>query len=161
MRANKAMGLAGAAAAVTFTSMAPAATAEQKIPVQSSITAVRTDDARDVINCAIDKQVPHKSTHDPTTVNVVAKLTCSKPVAKINANVKLYKAGALASDSGPVEISGKPTLVVNAAAPCINDTYGSWRGYTVTFPPGYNPPTQSWPTNPQDGYTAPEPVNNC
>lgn len=116
-----------------------------------------------IIDCSTDFQVPHKSTHDPTTVNVVAKVTCTQAVPKISVDVALYRNGALVAQSGYQSASNTTSKQVNAAAACINDLYGSWRGFTIVFPSGYVPQTASWPPSSDIslGFGPANQVTNC
>lgn len=129
------------------------------------ITATRSTGvgARDVITCEADKQVPHKSTHNPASVNVVAVVKCTKPVDRISANIALYRNGALIRQSGYQNSFGKARAKVNTSGACLNATYGSWRGFTIDFPTGYLPQSQTWPPEGQNdlGYGPANQVTTC
>jgi hypothetical protein len=101
------------------------------------------------IVCHLSVANPHKSTHVPGTINVVATLSCTglNP-AYSSVTVQLYKIvctpgcnavayGAAGSASGRY----KQSISANSAGPCTSGQYyGAAYGY-VQAPPGVNPPT--------------------
>jgi hypothetical protein len=110
-----------------------------------SITAVRTVKTgravvEQTITCTPNVQNPHKSTHVPGTVNIVATISCTAPVPTLQVNAALYYNGLLAAQSGYNNVAGSYAQN-NAAVPCANGTYQGWGGFVVVFPPGYTPPS--------------------
>lgn len=114
----------------------------------TSITARRTVHnnsaipADSVITCTVAVDNPHNSGHVFGTVNVVARASCTAAVPQVSITAYLYPPVPYATVVGPTN-SGTISVSSNAARSCSN---GNWQGYgymSVTFPPGYNPPTGS------------------
>ena len=93
-----------------------------------------------VIICNLRVDNPHKSSHVPGTVNVVARFNCTSSVSGIQMTVTLERDGVEVARS-PVNSSGSASLRGNAATPCINGTYQGTARAVVTFPPGHWPST--------------------
>jgi hypothetical protein len=90
------------------------------------------------ITCTLSIDNPHKSTHVPTTVNVVAHWVCTAPVSSLSMTVRLFR-GSTQVGQGSSSNSGQATLNGNAAANCVNGSYHGTATGTVVFPPGYTP----------------------
>jgi hypothetical protein len=104
-----------------------------------------------IITCALTIDNPHKSTHVPSTVNVVAHWICDYPVASLSMNVQLFF-GVLQVGSGHSANVGQASLNGNAASNgCVTGTYYGYVQGTVTFPPGYTPQS-AYRTNASQGY---------
>lgn len=108
--------------------------------VTATITGTNLSSAN-VITCTGQAQYPHKSSHVPGTVNVVATVSCTAAVTSIGIRAALYRNGALVKDSGAKYVYGTSFAQNNAAETCHNATYQGWMSFTVTFPPGYSPAT--------------------
>jgi hypothetical protein len=96
-----------------------------------------------VITCTGNVQHPHKSSHVPGTVNVVVTVTCTQSVPVIGIRAALYRDTVLVADSGQSNFYDVSFAQTNAAEPCHTAWYQGWMGFTVVFPPGYNPPDGS------------------
>ena len=94
-----------------------------------------------VINCTVQINDPHKSTHLPTNVNVVGTVKCSASMASISMTVILFNNGRLIGINTKANV-GKSSISVNAAANCIPSTYQGKGTATLVFPPGYFPSPQ-------------------
>lgn len=91
------------------------------------------------ITCTLSIASPHRSTHNPAVVNVVATWKCDANVASLSMTVKLYTFAGVQQASDSFKNSGKQALKGHAASVCIPDFYyGTARG-TVVFPAGYSP----------------------
>src|SRR3979411_2213544 len=82
-----------------------------------SSTATAGVGVQNVITCGISVDNPHKSTHVPGTVNVVARVACSAPISEINGIVGLYRNAVLVSYSTGQNF-GSATLTMNTTKPC-------------------------------------------
>ena len=127
-------GVSGAASAGSHSSR-QAATATVTLKLLQPAAA---DVAQQTITCTLSIDNPHKSTHVPTTVNVVAHWACTAPVASLSLSVKLYR-GVVQVGSGNSSNAGQAALNGNAAANCVNGQYLGTATGTVVFPPGYTP----------------------
>ncbi|GAA3182944.1 MULTISPECIES: hypothetical protein [Streptomyces] len=100
----------------------------------------------DVIHCKIHTANPHYSHHahgeNRHRVNVVATVTCTKPVAQLSERVGLYKNGTIYKRSGVATVAGKKFVKQNASRRCVkNKNYAGYAKASVLFPPGYSPRT--------------------
>ncbi|TYC12420.1 hypothetical protein FXF65_24545 [Actinomadura syzygii] len=89
---------------------------------------------------------PHYSHHahakNQSVVNVVADITCTKPVARLTIRVRLWKNGRAYKTSAQVSKAGKAYLRQNAAGPCVaKQTYRGEAWVYVKPPPGHQPPS--------------------
>ena len=109
------------------------------------------------ITCTISIDNPHKSTHVPTTVNVVShwNLRCDRAEANTRHQAVPRSAtsrfGTFRGERVPSVLNG------NAAASCVNGQYLGEATGTVVFPLGYNPPSGS--AGPVDSGVVP--IGNC
>ena len=108
------------------------------------------------ITCTISIDNPHKSTHVPTTVNVVSHWNCDAIVQKLTLDTKLYR-GVQQVGSGHSEGTGTFVLNGNAAVSLCQRTIPGEATGTVVFPLGYNPPSGS--AGPVDSGVVP--IGNC
>lgn len=97
------------------------------------------------VHCAIKVDYPHKSKHEPTTINVEATVTCDPPGAlTIGQIVTLYRAPIPGPNvpvgTGIPGVGAGTSLTSNAAAPCINGSYFGAADAALTFPPISIPP---------------------
>lgn len=112
-------------------------------PQSATISATRAASGQapqETITCDLTIDYPHKSTHVPATVNVVAHWVCTAPVASLSMDVQLYY-GPSEVGTGHSANTESATLNGNAAASC---SPGQWYGYVqghVVFPPDYEPPS--------------------
>jgi hypothetical protein len=98
--------------------------------------------ADSVIVCTLQIQNPHKSTHVPGTVNIVATYSCSATVVELDIEITLYRNGLYVSDgSDSVEVTS--AMQANAATGCVSGTYQGVAIGHVQFPAGYEPNTQA------------------
>jgi len=96
-------------------------------PQTFSVAAVRTimdENSRaavqsSTITCTHSIGDPHKSTHDPTKVNVVSKVVCTAPVARLVINpIDLFRNFFLVA-RGSNANTGQAYIQANAATTCI------------------------------------------
>jgi hypothetical protein len=125
--------LVGVQSAVSASSGQQSATASHS---QRGLMPAFTDQS--TITCTLSIDNPHKSTHVPTTVNVVAHWVCTAPVSSLSMTVRLFR-GSTQVGQGSSSNSGQATLNGNAAANCVNGSYHGTATGTVVFPPGYTP----------------------
>jgi hypothetical protein len=103
--------------------------------------------AADVITCTAQANYPHNSSHVPGTVNAVITTSCTKPETQIEGIMSLYRNNVFVA-SGDNTTTGSASMNMNAATPCVNGSYHSEGGVSVTFPPGYTPPfADLWPVS--------------
>ncbi len=95
------------------------------------------------IDCVLNVQNPHNSSHVGGTVNVVARVTCTSPVESITVRAALYRNGALVKDSGPSTRTGVASYQNNAAVSCVSGRYQGWGSNVIQYPPGYTPSSTS------------------
>lgn len=93
-----------------------------------------------IVGCHFQVDRPHKSTHVPGTVNVVAWIRCNRPVDRIEMTLGLALNG-VELKSGNFSNSGSLYLQGNVAVPCVSGTYNGAAVATVTFSPGSLPRT--------------------
>ena len=104
-----------------------------------------------VINCFLNLDYPHASSHVPGTVNVVANVTCTAPVSQITLDVQLIRDGNYIEPAGSCLNEGSGYLQCNAAEVCHSGSfYSAQANAEVIFPPGYAASPQ------QSTYTVPE-----
>jgi hypothetical protein len=131
-------GLAGAASAAQDTQQSAAATQGTAATRGIARQAV----AQQTISCTLSIGNPHKSTHVPGTVNVVATWTCTAPVSSLSMTVRLFRNGVRVAQRS-FSNSGRSFLSGNAAASCVSGNYRGNATGTVVFPPGYEPPSST------------------
>jgi hypothetical protein len=130
---------------------APAASPAQGAAAGGTITVTATrvstgfgpDATPDAtITCALNvSQYPHNSGHVPGTINVVETAACTAPVPKVTVTAYLYTPIPRPTVKGATA-TGTLSVSSNAATTyCANGTYQGYGYMTVTFPPGYAPPT--------------------
>jgi len=126
----------------------PAAAVRGKAPLVTS--------QADII-CYLNVQNPHKSTHVPENVNVVATVSCNLPPAALALTVALYywtgSSWVLVGIPGQVVNYGRSFIQANSATTCRNGLYEGAAAAEAVAPPGYVPPVAY-----ADGYSAPVPV---
>jgi hypothetical protein len=126
------------AALVGAPSAVSAASGQQSATAALSSGPSGAQVAQQTITCTLSIDNPHKSTHVPTTVNVVAHWVCTAPVSSLSMTVRLFR-GSTQVGQGSSSNAGRATLNGNAAANCVNGTYHGTATGTVVFPPGYTP----------------------
>lgn len=92
-----------------------------------------------IVGCSFQVDRPHKSTHVPGMVNVVAWIQCNRPVQRIEISLGLARDG-VERNSNTFFNTGQAYLQGNVAVPCVSGTYNGAANATVTFPPGAIPP---------------------
>lgn len=96
--------------------------------------------AASTIQCSVTTEYPHGSTHVSGTVNVVSKVSCSAPVAKIRSATELARVDPYQRWVGVPQVKkGLPALKSNAATSC-NYAPADFAGVgfaTITPPAGY------------------------
>lgn len=92
--------------------------------------------------CTFKVDRPHKSTHVPGTVNVVARIQCNRIVERIEMTLGLARGGVELARRTFAE-EGRAYLQGNVAVPCVSGTYNGAAAATVTFPAGSFPRTGS------------------
>jgi hypothetical protein len=124
---------------------APASALTRTVHDHPTLSATARDRvARATITCTLrfigaNGGVPHHSGHVPGTINVRAGVTCTAPVTKIAGKVGLF--GDSGSKINPFGSTGSATAKGNAALVCTPGYYVGAANATITFPPGYSPPT--------------------
>ncbi len=98
------------------------------------------------INCTLNVQYPHPSSHVGGTVNDIATVTCNAPISALQTTLALYWWSGttwvlenFASNGN----YGQAGLTTQTAAACVS---GIWVGEAAAYgvaPPGYYPPTAS------------------
>jgi hypothetical protein len=103
-------------------------------------------DLADSINCTLNVQYPHASSHVGGTVNDIATVTCNAPISALQTTLALYywsgSTWVLANFSSNGNF-GQASLTTQVAAACVS---GIWVGEATAYgvaPPGYYPPTAS------------------
>jgi hypothetical protein len=91
-----------------------------------------------IAGCTFQVDRPHKSTHFPGTVNVIAWIQCNHPVDKIEMTLGLALNG-VELKSVNFANSGSTYLQGNVAVPCVSGTYNGAAAAAITFPPGSFP----------------------
>lgn len=95
-----------------------------------------------VIVCKANVQQPHKSSHVPGTINVVATIACTHTVPSLAVGVGLYRNGRLVKLSRVRPFRNTRIGANNAAVPCRSGSYRGVANFAVVFPPGFNPPSR-------------------
>jgi hypothetical protein len=108
-------------------------------PQPQPITAVS---GAKVIVCNAKVQQPHKSSHVPGTINVVATIACTHTVPSLAVGVGLYRNGRLVKLSRVRAFRNTRIGANNAAVPCSSGSYRGAANFAVVFPPGFNPPSR-------------------
>lgn len=92
------------------------------------------------ITCTLSIDNPHRSTHNPDVINVVANWKCTSAVKTLTMSVKLFSASGIELSRTPWKSIGKARLKGHTNYPCYfsSDYYGEAPG-TVYFPAGYKP----------------------
>ncbi len=91
------------------------------------------------IDCSLNVQNPHNSSHVRGTVNVVVVATCTSTVDYISLNAALYQNNNLVNQSGSTTSYNVSSKQSNAAVSCSDATYQGWGSYYIKFPSGYLP----------------------
>jgi hypothetical protein len=101
-----------------------------------------------VITCELSIDNPHNSTHVPGVINVEAHVSCTAPVTSIDLEVLLVGSDGTA-DLKPFGGVATASLEGNAVVPCNPDgaTYEGVAQATVTWPPGFEPSSDTWPVD--------------
>jgi hypothetical protein len=87
-------------------------------------------------NCSLRVDYPHPSTHEPGTINVVARVECNRPVQAIEMTLGLARdwqevASRTFTNSGVASLTGN----VATTLPCVPGAYQGAAAARVTFPP--------------------------
>nr|MDT0657143.1 hypothetical protein [Micromonospora sp. DSM 115978] len=149
MRALRAITAVGVAVALTLTGLAAPAAAGPTMPDGTVIATVTAAPAGDgystqaVITCTLRAHNPHKSTHVPGTINVVANWSCTAPVASLSLTVILWRNVSTRVSTGSGSSTGRNYAQGNAYGGCTSGTYDGTTAGSVVFPAGYVPPTGS------------------
>lgn len=106
---------------------------------QAGSTANTPQASSSKISCVLSIANPHRSTHNPTQVNVVAKWKCTANVRSLSMTVALYSFAGFQLSSNPFSNSGKDRLRGSTDAFCIPDYYYGTASGTVVYPKGYKP----------------------
>lgn len=92
-------------------------------------------------NCQGQTDNPHKSTHVPGTVNVVARSSCGISVPTIRVITALQRWNfpfwSTVGNSPLVQSSPGSYVQTNAAATCVTDWYRGVSGHSVVGPDGF------------------------
>ncbi len=91
-----------------------------------------------VINCDIAVYSPHKSTHVPGTINVVATVICDAVVVSLSLDVYLYRGSTLVGDGSNYN-EARSAVQANAYSGCTSGTYHGEAFGFIVFPAGYTP----------------------
>ncbi len=91
-----------------------------------------------IAGCHFQVDRPHKSTHVPGTVNVIAWIQCNRPADKIEMTLGLALNG-VEFNSATFANSGSAYLQGNVAVPCVSGTYNGAAAARITFPSGSFP----------------------
>ena len=108
-------------------------------PARTQVRVRVKGDASAIEGCVFKVDHPHRSLHDPTTVNVVAWVECNAVMDHIDMEVGLMFNGVEVGRKAFSAV-GTKKLEGNASAPCVNGTYNGSAGVGVTFPPPAIPP---------------------
>ncbi|MGW8375643.1 hypothetical protein [Streptomyces sp. ODS28] len=130
----------GSAGAATGSALGPTGDARANVSAQAQTQR------GDRIKCAIETHQAHYSHHagqkSRHRVNVVADVTCDKPVPRISMAVGLYRNGKIYKRSGVRTNYNKAFLKQNASRRCVKkQKYAGYAKASVLFPPGYHPRT--------------------
>jgi hypothetical protein len=89
-----------------------------------------------IVDCTFRVDNPHESMHFPGTVNVIATLTCNRPVSGIEMTIGLARDGQEVI-SRTFTNSGVASLRENVATtlPCVSGAYQGAAVALVSFPP--------------------------
>lgn len=121
--------------------------AEADSTATSTVTAVRSGTSAGgaspadavTITCTLQQNNPHESTHVPGTVNAIARVDCTAPVASLNISSGIYLSGlpVAANSTGNAGLASA-SVQVNTTQ-CINGSYVASGDVFVVFPPGFTP----------------------
>jgi hypothetical protein len=95
-----------------------------------------TCEGGECIVCTPSGDNPHKSTHEPTTINVVVKVTCTEPVPTITLHAGMYHWNGSAwelSCCNTKSVIAKTKVSENYAVPCVPGWYQGYNSYHVQF----------------------------
>lgn len=102
----------------------------------------------DTIACEIKAHNPHKSSHVPGSINTSATLSCSSNVSALSMSVSLWRedpgVGWRVVQTGSNSNAGRNVLQASSGGFVACETGKFYQGTaagTITFPPGYSPPT--------------------
>ncbi len=93
----------------------------------------------DIANCGLHAHYPHASGHKRGTINVVARVECDHPVARIELKVGLARNGHEVATMTYAN-AGVAALTGNVATPCVSGAYTGGAAAEVTF----FPPALPW-----------------
>jgi DNA-binding beta-propeller fold protein YncE len=94
--------------------------------------------AADVITCAeIEADHPHKSTHQPDTVNWEVRFQCTGVVLDVRMRLALFWDGSEISETGYVPKGDTAFARQNVTATCITGWYTGWAHVDLVPPPGF------------------------
>lgn len=103
-----------------------------------------------VINCQLQAQTPHNSSHVGGTINEIGTIECDAGVSSMTISVDLYKrvctpdcSWRLMKSSAPKLVFGSRRVQHNVAINCASGTYRGAMTGTVVFPPRYTPSAES------------------
>jgi hypothetical protein len=90
------------------------------------------------VTCTIAIYNPHKSTHVPGTINVVATIICSSIVASLDLDIYLYRGSTLVGD-GSTSNEARSAVQANAYSGCTSGYYHGEAFGFIIYPAGYTP----------------------
>ena len=94
------------------------------------------------ITCTVAVQNPHESKRAPAHVKVIGTISCTAPVQSLAMTLQLFDGTMMVSQNKNCADQGAASLRCKTEAPCVSGTYVGFAAGTVTFPPGFQPP--SW-----------------
>lgn len=92
------------------------------------------------ITCNLNVQDPHGSTHVSGTINVVARVSCGVPAARIRLQLSLFRVSPYKSWAAPTLQKDNVAVLQNNRAVSCSEGPADFRGWaagTITPPPGY------------------------
>ncbi len=144
MTALAGLGAVNAQAATPANASAPPA--GTVVFVRTSTLNTPQDSADNTITCKPAYSAPHISTHVPTEINSVGRVSCSHTMASIVIAIHLASNNVTQRPaSNTCRNAGKSTNSCQVNLTCNpNTTYGGGVSMSLTAPPGYEPPSASW-----------------
>lgn len=132
------IGLAGLVGTGSAAQAAGPGASAGTVSITSSGRSTNGASAQQVITCTISVDNPHHSSHEPTTIRVFGRISCTAPVSALWSTITLVRDGAVVG-SRATSNTASAALANAVVVPCVNGAYAGVNEGFVLFPPGFVP----------------------
>ncbi|HXB63485.1 MAG TPA: 6-bladed beta-propeller [Solirubrobacteraceae bacterium] len=108
----------------------------------SEFSGARASLGKPIIECNLQADHPHKSSHVPGTINFEVWIQCTDSVLNLRLRAVLFKNGSKVAETGYVSKGDTAYGKVNVAVSCESGVYQGWGYADYELGPDYDPPSR-------------------